>query len=231
LFSGANTDVVAGTLTVGSDTLNVILDLESVDSAGRPTGHATPLVNAIPYVRRGDTLLVADSGSLGDGLGGLTSGAFPIGKIVGSSVQLDPRQFTQSVAGSYGSVRNTLVHIMSAEWGWLDRCGGPPRGERLNADDYPTFESVRETWRRVEGYMRGFLETLTDADLSRAITFSLGSGPAHTVLMADFLTHSITHAAHHRGQAALLVRALGYAPGNFDYMLYAVERAEAAAPA
>jgi hypothetical protein len=67
----------------------VILDLESVDSAGRPTGDATPLVNAIPYVRRGDTLLVADSGSLGDGLGGLTSGAFPIGKIVGSSVQLD----------------------------------------------------------------------------------------------------------------------------------------------
>lgn len=89
LFSGANTDVVAGTLTVGSDTLNVILDLKSVDSAGRPTGDATPLVNAIPYVRRGDTLLVADSGSLGDGFGGLTSGAFPIGKIVGSSVQLD----------------------------------------------------------------------------------------------------------------------------------------------
>ena len=30
--------------------------------------------------------------------------------------QLTPEQFTQPVAGSYGSVRNTLVHVLSAEW-------------------------------------------------------------------------------------------------------------------
>lgn len=151
------------------------------------------------------------------------------GRLFAAVGQLTPQEFTQTVAGSYGSVRNTLVHIVSAEWGWLDRCGGPPRGDRLNADDYPTFESVCDTWRRVESYMRGFLGTLTDADLARAITFSLGSGPAHTLAMADFLTHGIIHAAHHRGQAALLIRALGHAPGNFDYMLYAVERAEVSA--
>jgi len=39
-------------------------------------------------------------------------------------------EFTQQVAGSYGSVRNTLVHAMSAVWGWLDRCGGAKRGGR-----------------------------------------------------------------------------------------------------
>lgn len=154
------------------------------------------------------------------------------GKLFAAIDQLTPQQFTQSVAGSYGSVRNTLVHIVSAEWGWLDRCGGPPRGERLNAEDYPTFESVRETWRRVEGYVRGFLGTLTDADLARSITFALGNGPAHTVPMVDLLTHSLTHAAHHRGQAALLLRTLGCVPGNFDYLMFASERADAsAAPA
>ena len=42
--------------------------------------------------------------------------------------QLTAEQFTQTVAGSYGSVRNTLVHVLSAEWGWLDRCGGRQRG-------------------------------------------------------------------------------------------------------
>jgi uncharacterized damage-inducible protein DinB len=34
-------------------------------------------------------------------------------------VQLTPEQFTEQVSGSYGSVRNTLVHIMSTEWGWV----------------------------------------------------------------------------------------------------------------
>ena len=45
-------------------------------------------------------------------------------KLLAVVAQLTPEQFTQTVAGSYGSVRNTLVHILSAEWGWLDRCGG-----------------------------------------------------------------------------------------------------------
>ena len=33
--------------------------------------------------------------------------------------QLTPEEFTRSVAGSYESVRNTMVHILSAEAGWL----------------------------------------------------------------------------------------------------------------
>ena len=31
--------------------------------------------------------------------------------------QLTDEQFIQPVAGSYGSIRNTLVHVLSAEWG------------------------------------------------------------------------------------------------------------------
>ena len=45
------------------------------------------------------------------------------GRLFPVIAQLTEEQFTQDVAGSYGSIRNTLVHVMSAEWGWLDRCG------------------------------------------------------------------------------------------------------------
>jgi uncharacterized damage-inducible protein DinB len=33
--------------------------------------------------------------------------------------QLTSEQFTQPVTGSYGSIRNTMVHALSAEWGWI----------------------------------------------------------------------------------------------------------------
>jgi uncharacterized damage-inducible protein DinB len=49
-------------------------------------------------------------------------------EILAVAAHLTPEQFRQTVAGSYGSVRNTMVHILSAEWGWLDRCGGHERG-------------------------------------------------------------------------------------------------------
>src|SRR5712691_4126640 len=94
-------------------------------------------------------------------------------KLLAAIAQLTPEQFTQNVAGSYGSIRNTLVHMLSAEWGWIDRCGGPSRGAALKADDYPTLESIMEQWGLVEGYAREFLGTLNDDDMNRVIEFSL----------------------------------------------------------
>src|SRR3954469_1767167 len=95
-------------------------------------------------------------------------------KLLAVLEQLTPEQFTQNVAGSYGSIRNTLVHMMSAEWGWIDRCGGPSRGPLLKADEYPTFASVTEQWAIVEGYAREFLGTLADAELARIVEFTIG---------------------------------------------------------
>ena len=134
--------------------------------------------------------------------------------------QLTPKQFTQPVAGSYGSVRNTLVHAMSAEWGWLDRCGGPKRGPALNPDDYATSESVMETWNRVEGSVREFLSKLKDEDLDRDVEFTIGGAEMRSMRLGRLMHHAALHGVHHRGQVALLLRMLGYVPGNFDILFY-----------
>src|SRR5687767_1241956 len=137
--------------------------------------------------------------------------------------QLTPEQFAQTVAGSYGSVRNTLVHVLSAEWGWLDRCGGPQRGAPLIPDDYPTFEALIETWSKVEAYMRDFLAKLTGADLDRVIDFTNPRGDKRSLTLGSLMQHSANHGVHHRGQVALLLRLLGYVPGNVDLLFYDFE--------
>ena len=134
--------------------------------------------------------------------------------------KLTPEQFTQQVTGSYGSVRNTLVHIMSTEWGWLDRCGGTPRGPRLSAANFPTFTSVAEQWTRVEAYLREFLAALRDEDLEKTVEFAIGDGPLYSMKLGQMLHHAAVHGVHHRGQVALLLRSLGYVPGDFDILFY-----------
>jgi uncharacterized damage-inducible protein DinB len=134
--------------------------------------------------------------------------------------ELTDEQFTQVVAGGYGSVRNTLVHVLSAEWGWLDRCGGTPRGPSLVAADYPTVASVRDRWQQVEQHVREFLSRLHDADLERTVEWALGGGPKHTSRTGELLQHAVIHGVHHRGQIALLLRLLGVTPGNFDILFY-----------
>ena len=139
-------------------------------------------------------------------------------------LELKPEQFTQAVAGSYGSIRNTLVHTLSAEWGWLDRCGGFKRGPALKPDDYPTAQSLIDTWGSVEAHVHEFLSRLTDADLDRVVEFTAAGGEKRSMVLGPLLQHAANHAVHHRGQVALLLRALGYAPGNFDLLLYDAER-------
>lgn len=134
--------------------------------------------------------------------------------------KLAPGEFAQPVAGSHGSIRNTLVHVLSAEWGWLERCGGPERGPRLIPESYPGLEALMETWNKVEGYVRSFLSNLKDEDLVREIEFSIGGAEVRRMQLGHLLQHACIHGAHHRAQVALLVRTLGYEPGNFDLLVY-----------
>jgi uncharacterized damage-inducible protein DinB len=134
--------------------------------------------------------------------------------------QLSAEQFEQKVAGGHGSVRDTLVHMMSAEWGWLERSGGTRRGPALVPADYPTFASVVERWDEVEKNVRAFLSGLRAEDLDRVVEFAIGSGPKQRMQVVKMLHHSATHGVHHRGQIALMLRMLGFAPGNVDLVLY-----------
>jgi len=138
--------------------------------------------------------------------------------------QLTPEEFTRSAAGTPKSIRDTLVHVMSAEWGWLDRCGGPERGPSLKPAEYPTVTSLVRAWAIVEGYVRMFLSGLTDEDLARGREFENLLGEKRTLPSGQILQHAANHGAHHRGQVALLLRLLGRTPGNIDMLVYDAEK-------
>ena len=150
-------------------------------------------------------------------------------KLAQVLAQLTPEQLTQPVAGSYGSIRNTLVHMMSAEWGWLDRCGGRARGPALSAADFPDLASIMATWGAVETSMREFLSTLRDDDLARIVEFKIPPHYAASLEVGALLQHAINHGTHHRGQLALLLRELGHVPGNIDLLIYDIEKRSAVA--
>jgi len=147
-------------------------------------------------------------------------------KLFGVISVLTTEEFTKDVAGSYGSIRNTMVHVLSAEAGWLDRCGGPKRGPRLKPADFPTAETLIEAWKKVERAMRDFLAELDDEDIDRSVEFVLGDSAPRSMPIRELLQHGANHGVHHRAQVALLLRLLGHAPGNFDMIFYFEEKSE-----
>jgi uncharacterized damage-inducible protein DinB len=143
--------------------------------------------------------------------------------------QLTPEQFTRAVAGGHGSIRNTMVHVLSAEAGWLDCCGGPKRGPHLNPDDFPTLDSLMLAWSKVEAHMREFLAKLKNDDLARNVEFVNPRGERRSMASGELMQHAANHGVHHRGQVALLLRLLGLAPGNLDILFYYVAKRSALA--
>jgi len=111
---------------------------------------------------------------------------------------------------------------MSAEGGWLSKCGGQERGSRLEPNDYPTIDSVTETWNKVENWVRAFLSTLKNQDLDRQIAFTNERGESRSLSLGSIMHHAANHSVHHRGQISLLLRILGKAPGNIDILFYYV---------
>ena len=146
-------------------------------------------------------------------------------KLVTPLSRLTPEEFTQRVAGSYGSIRNTLVHMMSAEGGCLERGGGPKRGEPLKPEEFPTLESMTIYWAAQERKVRAFLAGVSDEDLLQRRDFTVPLFSFSKVMaVGEILHHAVIHNVHHRGQVALLLRALGHEPGNVDMLFYYAER-------
>src|SRR3954466_10210266 len=112
-------------------------------------------------------------------------------KLLNVVAALTVEEYTRELAGSYGSVRNTLVHTLSAEWGWLDRCGGWPRGDKLNADNYPTPASLIEQWATVEAKMNEFLAEVTEEQLNGVVEFTIGASTFRQE-RGQLLRHSTT---------------------------------------
>ena len=146
------------------------------------------------------------------------------GKLLESMSELTPEQFTQPLSGNHGSIRNTMVHMLSAEWGWLERCGGAQRGAPLEPANFPTLVSVVETWRKVESSLRAFLSNLCNEDLARIVHFVIGGDQKRAMPLGELLQHAANHGVHHRGQLSLLLRLQNYNPENFDILLYYGEK-------
>ena len=133
---------------------------------------------------------------------------------------LSPEELSRTLGGSFPSVRETLAHIYSAEWIWLERwLGRSPRGLPA-AQEVPTLAILKEKWGAVEAACREFVEGLAPARLDEVIRYVNVKGETREYPLYEMLVHVVNHSSYHRGQAATMLRQLGKAPLSTDYLVF-----------
>src|SRR5271157_4497888 len=105
-------------------------------------------------------------------------------RILQAASALTPEQFTRDLGGGFRSVRDTLVHIVGGEWGWIAYWKSPSpspafladlwdRHDALfTADAFPDFATVLFKWTEVEEEQAEFVNGVTNVSLEK--TFPIG---------------------------------------------------------
>jgi len=143
---------------------------------------------------------------------------------------LSVEEFTRDLGGSFRSVRDTLVHIIGGEWGWLtiwkepSLCSGfvTDLWTRLDALFHPNAFSdvaaVQLRWAEVEREQVEFVNRVTNESLGRML-------PVRTtqISLALLMQHLANHSTYHRGQVALTMRQLAAEPLATDFAMFLME--------
>lgn len=134
--------------------------------------------------------------------------------------KLTPDQFTTNLQSSHSSVRDTLAHILAAEWIWLERWKGTSPGALLNSTDFRTIESLKTKWAEVEGGYVEFIDGLSEESLTTVISYRNTKGEEWAYPLGQMLQHVMNHSTYHRGQVTTLLRQLGAEVLPLDLLVF-----------
>ena len=148
---------------------------------------------------------------------------------------LTPEQFTRDLGGSFRSVRDTLVHIVGGEWGWITYWKQPSHSPAFLADlwdrhdtlfspdAFPNLAAVRLKWAEVEKEQTEFVNSVTEEALEKMLPFRTTQ-----LSLADLMQHLVNHSTYHRGQVAVMMRQLDAEPLPTDFHVFLLECPRAA---
>lgn len=124
-----------------------------------------------------------------------------------------------------GTLRKVLLHIHNGELVWLRRWQGRGGGEHgetpwPSESEAVTVAQLRERLAAVRRERAAFLASVREqrADLGRVQRYRDSKGSLYRASLRDMLIQGIMHSKHHQAQAVNIIRRLGGAWPELDYM-------------
>jgi uncharacterized damage-inducible protein DinB len=132
---------------------------------------------------------------------------------------LSREQFLQHVDYSHGSVRDQIVHLLSADDAWFSGLRGVQPSEPLPRAEFDDRDLIRPHWDKIEQNMRAYLANLRDEMLSEKPF----RGEDKDLILWQVLLHVANHGTDHRTQILRLLNDLGVKTIYQDYIFYVYE--------
>ena len=132
-------------------------------------------------------------------------------RLVEVCADLADEQLDATGDGTYGSIRNTLLHLLSAEQYYLSRIGHPAAGPAVTFE-FPGFDVLRQA-AQANG------AALAEAAMTSTPDYYVEGGDGDEFTQAAysvFLIQALSHSAEHRTHILSILGTLGVGPADFD---------------
>jgi len=148
-------------------------------------------------------------------------------RVMRAAATLSVDDFKRDLSSSHGGVRGTLVHMLGAEWIWLERWKGiSPVGVRFfDEGEFSDIIAVRDRWQAVEEHRSSWFRNLSAAAVRRKIRYKAMDGKPFEGPLWQLVQHVVNHSTYHRGQVVTMLRLLKAAPVSTDLVIWYRERA------
>jgi uncharacterized damage-inducible protein DinB len=147
-------------------------------------------------------------------------------RVLAAAERVTPEQYAAPAGLSHGSLHATLVHTLSAETLWRQRCqDAVSPAALLKEADFPTLALLLERWQAEERLMRAFLASLAPGELERIVRYTTTNGAVYENKLWSLLMQVINHGMQCRAEAGMALTAYGQSPGDLDFIFYLRETA------
>jgi uncharacterized damage-inducible protein DinB len=124
--------------------------------------------------------------------------------------QITDEQWEQVNVSSFSSIRQTAVHIASAEKIWIDFWTGAADPVYLSANFSGTKTDLLNIWKAASNGLETYIKSHPEEDFDHPVRFIYPNGNTGHMPYYQTFAHIVNHSTYHRGQLVTLLRQTGY---------------------
>jgi uncharacterized damage-inducible protein DinB len=140
-------------------------------------------------------------------------------KLIAACEGLSKEQLDATVGGTFGTIRDTLGHIIGAELGYVRRVNGRMRDPLRKRGEFPGFDALKADASWCGDEMAQLALTAGPNNLVR----ETWEGQVAQYPLTSLMTQAVTHSCEHRTQVATILTQQGIEPPDMSGWAYMVE--------
>lgn len=119
-------------------------------------------------------------------------------------------QWTMEIVSSFNSIRETVLHTVSAEKAWLERFRKNKEIVWLQSGFTGSKDELIAIWKNTSQELKQFINEFEETQLTVQLQFTRLNGEVYTMPYYQLFAHVVNHATYHRGQLVTMLRQAGY---------------------